>query len=119
MNTADSVWTIRRGPTLIKVIVILNFLILVAALGPGRSHQFDLVLRRAAIEDLIGYSMMVWILGSTIFVSALFALMLWKKTRMPSGAVTVKLKLEGFLVLLWWVTILGFMAYGFMLGMGG
>jgi hypothetical protein len=119
MNFADSVWTLRRGPRLVRIILIANFLILLALAGPGRSRELDLALRRAGIEDLIGRSMQVWIVGSTMFSTSLFAWILSKKKKVPPGAPTARIKVEGLLLVLWWLALIGLMAYGFMLGMGG
>lgn len=119
MNIADSVWPIRRGPKLIRIALIVNFFVLLALIGPGMSHELDLALRRAGVEDLIGRSLQVWIVGSTMFTTALFASILRKKKRTPPGALAPKLKFEGALLLAWWIALVGLLAYGFMLGMGG
>lgn len=119
MKSADSTRANRRGPLLIRIILIVNFLILLAMVGPGRSRELDLALRRAGIEDLIGRSMQVWIVGSTIFTTALFARIQWKRKRAPLGAPAAKVRVEGSLLLLWWLALIALMAYGFMLGMGG
>lgn len=118
MNLADSVWIIRWGPKLIRMVLIANFVVLLALIGPGMSHELDLALRRAGVEDLIGRSLQAWIVGSTIFTT-LFASILWKKKSTSPGALAPTLKFEGALLLAWWIALVGFLAYGFMLGMGG
>jgi hypothetical protein len=119
MNVADPAWTIRRGPRLLRVVLIANFLVLLALIGPGRSRELDLALRRSGAEDLIGRSLQVSIVGSTMFTTALFAVILRKKKKTPSGALRPKLKIEGALLIAWWIALVGLFAYGFMLGMGG
>lgn len=119
MSTADLGWAIRRGPKLVRIILIVNFLILLLLVGPGRSRELDLAMRRAGMEDLIGHSMQVWIVGSTIFSTGLFVGILWKRKRMPPEVPTTKVRVEGSLLVLWWLALIGLMAYGFMLGMGG
>lgn len=119
MSIADSVRTIRSGPKLIRIVLITNFFVLLALIGPGMSHELDLALRRAGVEDLIGRSLQVWIVGSTMFTTALFVSILWKKKGTTPGALAPKLKFEGALLLAWWIALVGLLAYGFMLGMGG
>jgi hypothetical protein len=119
MNIPDSVWTIRRGPKLIRIVLIANFFVLLALMGPGMSHELDLALRRARVENLIGRSLQVWIVGSTMFTTALFASILWKKKGTSPDALAPNLKFEGALLLAWWLALVGILAYGFMLGMGG
>jgi hypothetical protein len=69
------------------------------------------------MEDLVGRSLQVWLLGSTVMATALFALIAWKNrmATMPARSV----KVEGILLLSWWIIVVGACAYGFMLGMGG
>lgn len=119
MNLSNSVWTDRRGPKLIRIVLIANFVVLLAPIGPGMSHELDLALRRTGIEDLIGRSLQAWIVGSTMFSTVLFASILRKEKRTPPGALAPTLKFEGALLLAWWIALVGFLAYGFMLGMGG
>jgi hypothetical protein len=116
----DSAWSVRKGARLIRILIGVNFVLMLALIGPGRSHELDLVLRRIGLEDLIGRSLQVWIVGSTILTTALFAGIAWKKRRMkPSETPLPRIRVEGMLLLAWWVTLLGLLAYGFMLGMGG
>ncbi len=110
--------TIRKAARVITFLVLANFVLLLLLLGPGRSHELDLTLRRAGVEELIGRAFQVWILSSTTLATALFAFIVWKKLRIHEPALP-RIRLEGVLLLAWWVTILGFLAYGFMLGMGG
>jgi hypothetical protein len=120
MNIADHpIWTIRTGPKVIRIALVANFLILIALVGLGQSRELDHALRRAGVEDLIGRSLQVWIVGSTILSTVLFASILWKKKKMATSVPGPELKFEGALLMIWWIVLVGLLAYGFMLGMGG
>jgi hypothetical protein len=69
------------------------------------------------IEDLVGRSLQAWLVGSTILATALFGLIAWKTRRATVPARS--LKVEGILLLSWWIIVVGACAYGFVLGMGG
>jgi hypothetical protein len=88
-------------------------------MGPGSSHQIDLTLRRIGLEDVIARSVQVCIVGSTLLATVLFGALLWKRNRGEYGDSLPRVRFEGILLLAWWVTLLGFLAYGFMRGMGG
>jgi hypothetical protein len=69
------------------------------------------------MEDSVGRSIQVWILGSTIIATGLFGLVLWKnrRTELPIRSI----RSNAILLLTWWIALLGVCAYAFMLGMGG
>jgi len=69
------------------------------------------------MEDVVGRSLQVWLVASTIIATELFGLVGWKSRRatLPAGS----LKLEGILLLSWWIIVVGACVYGFALGMGG
>jgi hypothetical protein len=121
MRIADSGKTHQKAAMLIRFLVIVNFALLLVLVGPGRSHELDLALRRAGVEDLIGRLFQIWIVSSTILATAVFAFLVWRRRRRtpPSEAAFPRIRVEGVLLLAWWGTILAFLAYGFMLGMGG
>jgi hypothetical protein len=69
------------------------------------------------MEEIVGRSLEVWIVASTIIATAIFALVFWKSRR---ATVPIKaLRFQGILLLIWRIVVLGACAYGFMLGMGG
>jgi hypothetical protein len=104
---------------LIRIIVIANFVLMLILIGPGSSHRLDLTLRRLGVEDLLGRALQLWIIGSTLFVTALFVAMVWKNRRTETDIPKQRLRLEGMLVIAWWLVLVVVCAYGFMLGMGG
>jgi hypothetical protein len=83
----------------------------------GRSGVLSSEVQTIQLEDFVGHSMQVWIVASTIIATALFGLMLWNNRRavLPIRSI----RLDGILLLTWWIALLGVCAYGFMLGMGG
>ena len=112
-------WSVRKTAILVRVLLIANFAVMLALIGPGRSHELDLVLRREGLEDLIGRSIQVWIVGSTVIATTLFLILAWKRTKMEPSDTLPRIRFEGTLLVAWWVALLGVLAYGFMLGMGG
>jgi hypothetical protein len=120
MSSADSCGSIRKASRLTRLLVIINFALLSLLLGPGRSHEFDLALRRAGIEDVIGRSFQIWIVSSTILSTTAFAFTAYRKVKTSASDTALpSIRLDAVLLLAWWLAIIGFLAYGFMLGMGG
>lgn len=118
MRTADSPESIGRSVRLIRFLLLINFALLLILLGPGMSHKIDLELRSAGVEDLPGRLWQIWTIGSTLVASALFMIIGYKKRTAPEAA-RPRMILEGTLLLAWWATVLGFLIYGFVLGLGG
>lgn len=106
--------TVRKTAILVRVLLIANFAVMLVLIGPGRSHELDLALRRAGLEGLIGRSIQVWIVGSTVIATTLFLILAWKRKK-----ILPRIRFEGMLLIAWWVALLGVLAYGFMLGLGG
>jgi len=105
---------------IVRAILYANFFLFVLFVIPLTNHwvnQGFLALRAMNLEDVAGRSMQVWLVASTIIATALFGLVVWKNRRAMLPVRT--LKFEGFLLLGWWIIVLGACAYGFMLGMGG
>lgn len=120
MNIAGSAESIAKVARLITVLVIVNFVLLLVSLGPGRNHNIDLALRNAGVEDLIGRLWQVWTIASTLVASVLFAIVLWRRRNTPElKAVSSTVGLEGVLLLAWWATICGLLTYGLVLGTSG
>ena len=79
-------------------------------------HEF-FALRSVNLEELVGRSMQVWIVGSTIIATVLFGLAFWKNRQ--AAQPNRSLRFDGILLFTWWVVLLAACAYGFLLGMGG
>jgi hypothetical protein len=107
----------------IRLITLLNFLIFGLFVVPPAHRWIDrgfLALRAIHLEDPVGRSLQVWLVVSTLAATALLGRMLWQKRRATSvGMHLASMRLEGILVAVWWLVVLGACAYGFMLGMGG
>lgn len=110
----------RKAATLIRTLVIANFLLMLILIGPASSHNLDLTLRSLGVQELIGRTLQLWLAGSTLLLTGLFIRIVWKNRRIAEVDLPKqRFRIEGMLVIAWWVTILVIMAYGFMLGMGG
>jgi hypothetical protein len=104
----------------VRAILYANFFLFALFVMPITHHWIDhgfLALKSINLEEVVGRSMQVWIVASTIIATVLFGVMLWKYRR--SALPITAVRFEGILLLTWWLTLLGFLAYGFMLGMGG
>ena len=121
MNSA--IHAIPRSSKAIRTIAFINFLLVGLFVVPITHRLVDRFLRalqRIKLENLIGRSLQVWIVGSTFLATALFARNAiksrWAADREGSSKSS---RLDGVLLLAWWLTVMCFIAYGFMLGMGG
>jgi len=114
--------TLSGSRKAVRSITLFNFLVFVLFVIPPAHRWVDrgfLALRSIHFEEFAGYSLEIWLVGSTIAATALLARMIWQRRRTVSaGLPSVSLGLEETLVAGWWLVVLGACAYGFMLGMG-
>jgi hypothetical protein len=107
----------------IRSITAFNFLVFALFVIPAAHRWVDrgfLALRSIHFEEPVGYSLEIWLVGSTLVATALLARMIWQKRRSTSlGLPSLSLRLETTLVAAWWLAVLGACAYGFVLGLGG
>jgi len=54
---------------------------MLALIGPGSSGTLYLALRRGGLEELVGRSLQIWLVGSTVVATTLFVLVVWKKAK--------------------------------------
>ncbi len=115
--------TFSRPRNAIRLITLWNFLLFALFVIPPTNRWISrgfLSLRAVHLEEPAGRSLQVWLVGSTLLATALLGWMLWQKRRATSaGLPSVSVGLEGVLVAVWWLVVLGASAYGFALGMGG
>ena len=115
--------TSPRSRKLVRSITLFNLLIFALFVVPAGHQWVDrefLALRSAHFEVLVGCSLQIWLVGSTLAATALLSRMIRHARKAKSkGSNPVSLKLEKTLVAVWWLAVLGACAYGFMLGMGG
>ena len=115
--------TVSGSRNAIRLITLWNFLIFGLFVIPPAHRWVDrgaLALRAVHLEDLVGRSLQVWLVGSTLLVTALLGWIIWQKWRATrAGLPSASVRLEGVLVAVWWLLVLGACAYAFALGMGG
>lgn len=105
---------------ILRSILYTNFFLFALFVIPTTHRWVDrwfLALRSINLEDVVGRSLQVWTVASTIIATVLFGMVLWKNRRaaLPMRSI----RLDGILLLTWWIALLGVCAYAFMLGMGG
>lgn len=114
MDDAGPKSVAAKGPELLRVLLIINFILLVALIGPGSSRQLYLAGKRMGIADSITHFLQVWFIGSTILATILFV------RKLVSKSVILKpTKLDWGLFLGWWSIVACLCAFAFMMGMGG
>ncbi len=120
-SPAEPTFSVSRKA--IRLISLLNLVLFGLFVVPVAHRWVDrgfLSLRAIHLEDAVGWSLQVWIFGSTALATVLFGRAVWKKRRTVFvGAPSAPLKAEGMLLAAWWIALLGLCVYGFMLGMGG
>jgi hypothetical protein len=104
----------------VRAILYVNFFLFGLFVIPITHHWIDhgfLALRSINLEDVVGQSLQMWLVGSTITATALFGFIGWKTRAidMPAGSH----KFEAILLLSWWIIVIGTCIYAFALGMGG
>lgn len=114
MDDVDPKSLPAKRPQLLRVLLIINFVVLVALIGPGSSHQLYLAGKRIGIAHLITYSLQGWFIGSTVIATVLFI----RKLVSKSG-ILKPTKLDWGLFLGWWSIVACLCAFAFMMGMGG
>lgn len=119
-TTPDS--RFRTSRTAVRVLLFANFLFFGLLVIPAFRHWADaalLALRDSGREDLAGYSIPAWILGSTFVATILFGHMFWKGGGPETDQAERGVGIEGRLLLVWWITLVGVCIYGYSLGTGG
>ena len=117
LSKLGSASRIPKQSKLLRVLLIINFIVLLALIGPGSSHELDLKLRRLGIENLIVRAVQFWVVCATFLATLLFIQMLVSKSEtLPPRSPT---KLDWTLFLGWWIVIALCCMYAFMMGMGG
>ena len=103
--------------------MLFNFLVLVLFVIPQANRLVDQgfkVLRSLHLEEPVGYSLQIWLIGSSLAAPVLLGQMLWqRRRRIAAGFPSVSLMLEIRLVTSWWVAVLCVCVWAFALGTGG
>ena len=107
----------------VRLITLFNLLVFALFVIPPAHRAVDrafLALRSVHFEEPAGYSLEIWLVGSTLAATVLLGRLMWRRRRaISAGLPSVSLTLETTLVAAWWLAALGACAYGFLLGMGG
>jgi hypothetical protein len=114
MNSTDSTSSAQRGTKHVRVLLIINFLLLLALIGPGNSHRLYLAERRLGLAHIIVQSLQFWFVAATVLVTVLFVRMLVSKSEAQRPT-----KLDWALFLGWWFVVAILCLFAFMAGMGG
>jgi hypothetical protein len=119
MSDGESKSSARSDSKLIRVPLTINFILLLALIGPGSSHKLDLALRRAGLANAITLALQAWFVGSTVFATAFFIRRLVKKSDAVPGEPPRSATFDSVLLLVWWIAVILACLYAFMMGMGG
>jgi hypothetical protein len=119
MSNTNSKSSAGIGAMLIRVLVLINFVLMLVLIGPGRSHNLDLALRRAGIASALTLALQIWFVGATLLATALFVWGLLRKSDVTEAKTLRPKRLDWILVLTWWATVVILCLYAFMIGMGG
>lgn len=114
MDSADLKSTTRRRVTPERVLLVFNFVVFIALIGPGNSRQLYLAEKKMGIANLIVTFLQFWFVGSTIIATMFFVRTLVSKSKTSRPT-----KFDWALLLGWWCVIAVFCGLAFMVGMGG
>jgi hypothetical protein len=98
---------------LTRIPLVINFVLLLALVGPGSSHELYSAGKRVGVTGPLTLAFQVWVVGSTLFVTGL---LVWRLLRHPSLRPT---KLDWSLFLNRWAVVIAVCLFAFMMGMGG
>jgi hypothetical protein len=107
----------------IRVVASVNFFLVGLYVVPITNHLVDGALRALETVNLasvVGWSLQLWVVGSTLFATGIFVRDALKKSTSPTVEGTRKPWVsDGKLLLSWWMTLLAICFYAFMLGRSG
>jgi hypothetical protein len=120
MNSADSQPSRRGAANPTRVLIIINYLLFFLLISPvGRNREFYKGIRAAGLAPLVTTTLPLWVIGTTLFVTALFLWRMVKRSNAVAGRVPRNATLDGVLLLVWWIVLILACLYAFMMGMGG
>ena len=115
MNAGTRTSSTGRTPRLIRFLLISNFIVLLASVGPGSSHELYLKMRTLGFAHIIVGAVQFWVVAATVITTVLFIAMLFSKRGAPRRLT----KLDWSLFLGWWIMVAMYCMYAFMMGTGG
>jgi hypothetical protein len=104
---------------LIRIPLTINFVLLLALIGPGRSHALYIALKKAGVAAPITLALQVWVVGSTVVVTGIFLWRLLRRSDIPVQKPVIPTMLDWTLFLAWWIVLIAVCLFAFMMGMGG
>jgi len=113
----------RRESRAIRAIASANLFLIALYVVPITNRLVDHGFR--ALEDIglaapVGWGLQLWVVGSTLFATGLFAWAFLKSRRAPTTETTLgAIVLDGLFLVTWWVALLAICSYAFMLGRSG
>jgi len=66
VSSTDLKSSAARGTHLIRVLLLINFALVLALIGPGNSRQLYLAERRMGMAHIVTHSLQFWFIGSTV-----------------------------------------------------
>lgn len=106
-----------------RFILLVNFSLFILFIFPLTNHLVDRglgALKPLGLEDLVGKSLQVWLVGSTLAATALFLWMAWKQRSPQSdGPIFNRVRTEAMMLIAWLAIVAGVILYGLGLGGGG
>lgn len=107
----------RRRKWLIRGIVLFNFALLCALASPLLNNpRVSSAVRNSRIDHILEAAIPSWFVLSTVFATIFFFYPLVRKsTHLGSKGV----RLDGWFLLIWWLTVVLLVLYGLGLGAGG
>jgi hypothetical protein len=120
MSSLDCCLSIRKGLNLFRFVLIANFIVMACLIGPGSSHAFYVDLKRSGLAVAFVTSVQVWLVGSTVIATLLFARRVWirKFTKFPEGTSAFS-SLDLALFIAWWSVVVVLFMYALSMGAGG
>ena len=120
MNDARPYAGSGRAHKAIRGIALTNFGLVAICILPATRNLMEQIFRALSPYPLLPWLFDLWIVGSTLFASALFAWELRKRGSggIPAGHASRMIAVDGLILVAWWATLLVICAYAFMLGMG-
>ena len=119
MSSVGSQLSGSKGAVLIRILVVVNFVLFFLLISPaGRNRNVYKALSDAGFAASITIAVQVWFVGATLFATVLY---LWRRFKTSNVVVEQpgRGRLDGVLLLAWWIVLIVACLYAFMLGMGG
>ena len=120
MSSVGSQLSGPKGAALIRILIAINFVLFFLLISPiGRSRQLYESIRNAGFGALATTALPLWFAGTTLIVTVLYSWRRLKKSGVVAERPPRRGRLDGVLLLAWWIVLIVVCLYAFMMGMGG